>query len=128
MKGKKACYNCLHGNFVGGYPDTYEEPGEPDGYECINDRVDEDLLFSIGDRYNWDDKAYEMIAKECGEYTPRKIEKCKNCKKPMNENMYSWGLWAEDMWNGEVAVCSEKCKEEWKIKNIETMKTYDMEE
>lgn len=126
MKCKKACYNCEYGEFIKGCAATYFDPGEPDAYDCKNERVDEDLVFAIGDRYDWEDEAYEKIAEECGGYIPREIEKCKNCKKPMNENIYSWGIWAEDMWDGEVPVCSEKCKEEWKQKNIETMRSYDL--
>ncbi len=93
MGNKKSCYNCQYSRLI----------NERKKVDCINGNVSYELL----DKYK--ENPY-LLPGMCGEYKPELVEECKNCGEKINQPIFSWHLWVEDVFE-ELAVCSRRCQE-----------------
>ena len=106
-KGSKHCSNCTYSIFI---PMGFDLEGTniPKIHECCNTLVD----YTIMEMHEWDPNVLPL---HCGHYDPALIEACYECKKPIGEPWWSWGIWAEIPID-YAPTCSERCRKKLKRK------------
>lgn len=106
LRGVKiTCSDCNHCVVFGGSPGTWNDPPEPDEFECQESKVSEDL----GDEYDWD---HDVMPGVCGHFYPIMVGNCACCGKVINVPRFAWELWSYEYDYGEsVSVCSQECKD-----------------
>lgn len=93
------CDVCIHGH-TGYSGDGWNEPYEEEFYCDIEDDLDTDEM----------NLAFDWDARKCSGFKPKMIDKCSECNKPMGIPFYM-AKYPCNIW-GEVAYCSEVCREE----------------
>ena len=98
-KNIRSCYNCQHSRII-----KVENDKQVYLFDCTNYEVDCRLL----DKYNRNPFVMPGV---CGRYKPILITKCKNCNKAINEPIWNWPYWVEDVFE-DLAVCCPQCRKE----------------
>ncbi len=93
MRNKRTCCNCQYSRVIG---------KDNKIIDCINNEVDFNLL----DKYK---RNPILMPKICGHYKPKLIKKCKYCGHPINQPLWNWPYWVEDVFE-DLPVCSYRCQ------------------
>ena len=110
----QSCFNCIHSEFIPGYPGSRYEPPEPDVAECTLE-FDKDMYDKF-DEVNWDEDKLPFI---CGKYEPILVGNCSMCNKKIDYPKHLWEIYSyiENEYAEEPNYfCSENCKDAFEVK------------
>ena len=97
-KRQKSCLNCSYCRCIAGEHSDYHK--EPDIIDCLNPDVDYRLI----DRHNTD-----TLPGVCKNYKAKLIKACSYCQEVINQPIYNWLFWVEDIFEN-LPVCSSFCQ------------------
>ena len=94
------CSNCRSANYDPGFCGSREEPPEPSGWYCTHPEMQ-------------DKQENDETALFCVFYDPKIVEQCAQCGKEIGTPEYAHPYWGNSLYESNVPVCSEACRNQW---------------
>jgi hypothetical protein len=105
---KPTCWDCKNGHKVKGFPDTRDEPGEPDYVYC-----------EYGEESRWpseillmDEERFSQDATECPEYEPEPAGPCALCRDEIKAPRFYWPFWVSGEFDS-YPCCTQGHADQW---------------